>query len=147
MGTSGITHFHQSDIESPVICYVYKQSDGYPDGLGEQIKKHLGPAKLVNGIRFDEDSGGYLKGQVNGMGCAAAQFIAAMKDGVGGIYMIAKAPDWADYDYHIFHDGKIPDSFSPPGHLMMKIMSDQDVIWQGRVSEFDSSNLFEDEDA
>lgn len=139
MGTSGIVHFHDGDIDAPSICFVYKQSDGYPDSLGEQIKDVFGAANLVNGIRFD------LENQVNGMGCAAAQFIAAVKSGTGGIYMIAAAPDWADYDYHIFHDGEVPSGGRPPGHLMMKIMSGKDVDWEGRISEFDSASLNEDE--
>ena len=141
MGTAGITHFHDGGVDAPVICYVYKQSDGYPDSLGEQIKDVFGEANLVNGIRFD------LERQVNGMGCAAAQFIAATKNGTGGIYMIAQAHDWADYDYHIFHDGKVPEAGNPPGHLMMKIMSGKDVEWEGRISDFDSAKLYEDEEA
>ncbi len=141
MGTAGITHFHQGDIDTPVLCHVYKQSDGYPESLGDQIKAILGSKNIVNGIRFD------LENQANGMGCAAAQFIAEIKDGTGGIYMIASAPDWADYDYHIYHEGKMPQASYPPARLMMKIMSGNDVRWQGKIEDFDSASLYENDEA
>lgn len=140
MGTAGITHFHQGGVDTPVICYVYKQSDGYPDSLGEQIKDVLGDKNLVNGIRFD------LENQANGMGCAAAQFIVGVKDGTGGVYMIECARDWADYDYHIYHEGKMPAPSEPPARLMMKIMSGKDVVWQGKIEDFDSASLYADDE-
>lgn len=140
MGTSGITHFHQSDINSPSICHVYKQSDGYPDSLGEQLKEIFGDANLVNGIRFD------LENQVNGMGCAAAQFVANMKKDVGGIYMLGEEVDWSNYDYHIYHEGELPHSLDAPSKLKMKITSYGEVLFDGLICEFDSSKLYEDEE-
>ena len=140
MGTSGITHFHESDFASPVICHVYKQSDGYPDSLGEQIKACFGNANLVNGIRFD------LENQVNGMGCAASQFIAYVKQGVGGVYMLREAPRWSDYDYHVFHDEAIPGPGGTPAKLRMTVMSGADVIWSGDIKDFDAETLYPDED-
>lgn len=140
MGTSGVTHFHQSNFTSAVICYVYKQSDGYPDELGEQIKACLGGANLVNGIRSN------LENQVNGMGCAAAQFVAYVKEGVGGIYMVKTAPRWSDYDYHVFHDGPLPEMGEPPAKLRMTVMEGEDVLWSGYIRDFDAAALSEDED-
>lgn len=138
MGTSGIVHFHSKGMDSPTICWVYKQSDGYPESLGEQVKNCLGDANLVNGIRFDLDR------QVNGMGCAAAQFIQYAKDGVGGIYMIPKAYDWADFDYHIYHDGDIPEAPEPPLRVRMKILQGDSELWDGEISAFDAAALYED---
>lgn len=141
MGTAGITHFHEGDLEKPSICFVYKQSDGYPESLGEQIKSVLGGKALVNGIRFD------LEDQSNGSGCAAAQFIAAIKEGAGGVYMLSEAKDWADFDYHVYYNGQAAEPGDPPNHFRMKIMSGTDEIWDGVLSGFDSSELYdEDED-
>jgi len=138
MGTSGITHFHNGDLNDPVICHVYKQSDGYPDSLGQQIKDCLGDASLVNGIReFDTK-------QVNGPGCAAARFIADVKEDVGGIYMIADAPDWSDFDYDIFFEG---DRLRPEqnARLSMRVRCGDQVLWQGKIPDFKCEDLLQDE--
>lgn len=138
MGTSGIVHFHDGDLEAECICFVYKQSDGYPDGLGDQIRDVLGQKNLVNGIRFG------LENQVNGMGCASAQFIAAVKDKVGSIYMVPGPKSWADYDYHIYYNGSLPEPGEEPIHLRMKVMSQDDEMWRGDLSDFDGSSLYEE---
>ena len=78
------------------------------------------------------------------MGCAAATFIAATQDGTGGVYMIANAPSWADYDYHIYHNGMPENPRDPPAKLHMKIMSGRDEVWNGAISEFDSASIFDD---
>lgn len=140
MGTSGIVHIHEQGLDTPTICHIYKQSDGYPDGLGDEIRDCLGPKNVVNGIRFD------LENQANGSGCAAAQLIASLKDDVGGIYMLRTAPDWSDYDYHVFLPERPTSGGQPPTHFLMRVMSRKDVLWEGKLSEFDGASLYKTED-
>lgn len=140
MGTSGVAHIHEGPFDSPSICHVYKQSDGYPDDFGDQIKEVLGRANLVNGIRFD------LENQINGMGCAAATLVAAVKCRAGGIYMLREAPKWSDYDYHLYHTDKMPEPGETPARMRMMVMAGSKILWDGNLADFVGKELYEDEE-
>lgn len=77
------------------ICLVYVQYDGYPEGHPLDTAKWLSEGKVVNGITSRE---GIV---FNGAGCLAAQLIARMKDGAGGVYMIPLDSGGEEYDYTI----------------------------------------------
>ena len=99
MGTRSLTYVY--DVKTPVVC-MYRQYDGYPSGHGKELAEFLFDGKLVNGI----PSG--AKGKLfNGMGCLAAQMVAAFKDGAGGFYLYhtdLNQDSWQEYEYHVFED-------------------------------------------
>lgn len=106
MGTRALTVIKESDGRE--ICTIYRQYDGYPGGLGDDLKRILSAGPLVNGIQGSRPC-------FNGMGDLAAQVIANLKikDGkitVGNVYV--HPPDTRDcgeeYIYTIYSkDGKI----------------------------------------
>jgi hypothetical protein len=70
--------------DDDIICTIYKQYDGYPEGLGKRLVEMLAPIKLVNGIGL-EDRGSPI---ANGMDCLAAQVVANLKKRAGDVYLI-----------------------------------------------------------
>ena len=102
MGTRSLTFVYEG--KTPVVC-MYRQFDGYPSGHGRELADFLFDGKLVNGISFG------AKGKIfNGMGCLAAQMVAAFKEDAGGIYLHSTEKDqdaWQDYEYHVFEDNVI----------------------------------------
>jgi hypothetical protein len=91
MGTRSMTIVMDENQE---LCRIYRQMDGYPSGHGLDLAK-LCTVKMVNGLSGD-------KAVANGMGCLAAQIIAGLKDGPGGIYLEptgGKISDWCEYIY------------------------------------------------
>ncbi len=105
MGTRSLTHI-KDDVweegETPkTVVTIYRQMDGYPEGLGAELAEFLAPFTIVNGF-----GGGTERMAIaNGMGCLAAQVVAHLKDGVGSVYLYA--PDSEDvgeeYVYTISH--------------------------------------------
>lgn len=81
MGTRSLTIV--AEKESGKECLVmYRQMDGYPSGHGRELWQKFGRHKLVNGFS-SQTSAEYA----NGMGCLAAQIVAAFKDGIGNFYL------------------------------------------------------------
>lgn len=103
MGTRALTHIHEGDLSSPIITTIYRQFDGYPDGLGQELADFLAPIKVVNGI---SDCSLPI---ANGMGCLAAQVIKHLKDDVGSVYVYhAGGNDYGEqFTYHIYIKGPI----------------------------------------
>lgn len=83
----------------PVFA-MYKHYDGYPDGLGKEIKEIVSGGKLVNGLGPDKTLGSYF----NGYGCMWATIIAKLKNQPGDVY-ICKISDVGqqgeDYVYEV----------------------------------------------
>ena len=95
MGTPAIITF--MDDNQPA-ANVYLQSDGYPSWAGYRLGQWLEKFTVGNGAPLGAKMGQYA----NGMGCLAAQYIAHVKDRVGGVYMIADDSGWvADYCYTV----------------------------------------------
>jgi hypothetical protein len=99
MGTRSVTYFHKASFDDAPFVAVYRQHDGYPTGMGDDIVKVLGSRQLVNGIQD------HMK-QVNGMNCAAALLVSDLKgDEAGSIYIYGGDLDaegcWAEYIYHL----------------------------------------------
>ncbi len=87
MSTRSITVV--KDENGRKIIEMYRQMDGYPTGMGQDLKSFINSGKMVNGISRDED---YK--QFNGIECFTAQLIADQKDGSGGIYLYAPKTDF-----------------------------------------------------
>ena len=99
MGTRSLTFVY--DGKTPVVC-MYRQFDGYPSGHGQELAEFLFDGKLVNGIPFNSTEKIF-----NGMGCLAAQMVAAFKESAGGFYLFSTDLDqdsWQEYEYHVFED-------------------------------------------
>jgi hypothetical protein len=87
MGTRSITVV--KDEKGNKIIEMYKQYDGYPEGLGIELREFITSGTMVNGIGGD-------RAVFNGIACFAAQLIAHFKNGPGGIYLHAPTPDYRD---------------------------------------------------
>lgn len=134
MGTRALIHI-KNDRSSDTLVTIYTQFDGYPTGVGNDIKKALGSKDLVNGIS-DADT------QVNGMGCAAAMLIAAMKTGCGNVYIYpADSEDcWEDYTYTLWGEGS-PD-IGRNGKICIEVRSSgEGVLYDGPISDFDPAKV------
>ncbi len=103
MGTRSTVKFYSEfDQETPILS-VYQQFDGYIDGVGHELAEFLKDKKVINGIGRQTMEDGYA----NGMGCLAAQYVAKMKDRIGGFYLTSP-DDSQEYDYEVrYIDGKI----------------------------------------
>ena len=80
MGTRSLT-FVTEDHETPIIC-MYRQMDGYPEGMGKDLFEFLDGLVVTNGIGLGDG-----RRTANGAGCLAAQLVARFKRGAGGIYL------------------------------------------------------------
>lgn len=91
MGTRSVTIVHDENQE---VCRIYRQMDGYPEGHGLDLAK-LCDVTIVNGLGGEDKV-------ANGMGCLAAQIVAGLKEGPGGIYLEPTGGDigdWVEYVY------------------------------------------------
>lgn len=83
MGTRSLTFVHSEwGKNEPVLC-MYRQFDGYPEGIGQELAKFLKPFTITNGISGEAKLGK----SANGMGCLAAQLVSKFKDRVGNVYL------------------------------------------------------------
>lgn len=137
MGTRALVNFARGD---DVWATIYVHSDGYPTGLGAHIKDVLGGAVMRNGIRDDVK-------QVNGPGCAAAQFVAALKDGAGQIYIYKTgAKDVGeDYVYTVYASDDQPLSLRVVASMFFRPEGGR-VIYDGLLTEFDPKKVEASED-
>jgi hypothetical protein len=130
MGTRSITYIHDNSFDEAPFTAIYRQMDGYPSGQGDDIKKALGDQRLVNGISGDRSK------VVNGMGCAAAKLIKALKDEAGNIYVEAAniEPDGVDYVYRLAPGD---------GVVLLKAIyrRDDTVLFEGPVSDFNGEAI------
>lgn len=108
MGTPAKTRIYDEDRN--LLLSFYRQSDGYPECHGKELRRFCSGFKLVNGIK---DSHLDLPKVANGMGDFAAQCLAHFKDKfpLGEIYVISPKTmdEWqADYIYSvIFFEGQL----------------------------------------
>jgi hypothetical protein len=83
---------------------MYRHSDGYPAGMGQDLHSFLAPFHIVSGLRLTEN-----KSAANGAGCLAAQLVCHFKDGPGEIYLCPPTLGHdmgQEYEYHIHIEGK-----------------------------------------
>jgi len=96
MGTRSTVKFYSEYHDEPVLC-VYQQFDGYIGGVGHDLANFLKDKTVINGIGMRQTMGG---GYANGMGCLAAQYVAANKTEIGGFYLTTK-DDEQEYNYEV----------------------------------------------
>ena len=95
MGTRSLVHIKDG---KKTIVTIYRQYDGYPTGMGEDIKKALnnGAVDILNGY------GGSSKipAQFNGMGCLAAYLVGELKEQkIGNVYLFTPNAKDCGEDY------------------------------------------------
>lgn len=89
MGTRSITVV--KDNNDNKIIEMYKQYDGYPKGMGQELLKFIKSGKSVKGIPIGDNNKMF-----NGIECFAAQLVEHFKDGTGGIYLHAPITNYAN---------------------------------------------------
>jgi hypothetical protein len=95
MGTRALVRVFEGKKEGKELLCLYRQFDGYPEGLGREVRDFVLPLQITNGIRGDG------KGTANGAGCLAAQLVKHLKEGVGGLYVHAPGSDGEEFTYHV----------------------------------------------
>jgi len=82
-----------SEHPKRVEVQVYKHYDGYPEGHPTELAKFLRDFKIVNGLGQD------TYGTANGLGCLAAQYVAAFKMDAGDLYVENPDTQHGDIEY------------------------------------------------
>jgi hypothetical protein len=119
--------------EGKTIVAIYRQMDGYPSGLGAEIKKLLndGDTRVINGYQSDKLSPKYF----NGMGCLAAYLIGGLKifgygeisrNPIGSVYIVPPNSLNEEYTYTI--------STKDDGEVYLKIEGDEK--YNGKLRDF-----------
>lgn len=102
MGTRSLTHIKIAGADSKTLLTFYRQCDGYPEGIGQDIVSFLTSKKMVNGFQNPLT-------EFNGIGCAAAQLISHLKGERAGNVYIYEADDkncGEDFTYTVYRDEK-----------------------------------------
>ena len=89
-----------SEHPEQVEVQVYKHYDGYPSGHPTALAEFLKDFKIVNGLGQDTHK------VANGLGCLAAQYVAAFKMAPGDLYIenADTEHDWIEYITYIWGD-------------------------------------------
>ena len=82
-----------SEHPERVEVQVYKHYDGYPSGHPMDLAEFLKDFKIVNGLGQD------TRKVANGLGCLAAQYVAAFKMDAGDMYIENPDIEHSDLDY------------------------------------------------
>ena len=82
-----------SEHPERVEVQVYKHYDGYPSGHPTALAEFLKDFKIVNGLGQDTHK------VANGLGCLAAQYVAAFKMDAGDIYVENPDTEHMDIEY------------------------------------------------
>jgi len=96
-GVSFSEHPEQIEVQ------VYKHYDGYPEGHPVDLAKFLNGFSVVNGLGQDTYK------VANGLGCLAAQYVAAFKMDAGDLYIENTDTEHFDIEYITYvwgDDGK-----------------------------------------
>lgn len=87
-----------------ILVSIYRQFDGYPSGLGQEVAAFADKMRITNGISGDPT------GTANGMGCFAAQLVKHLKEKVGNVYIRStdQASHGEEFSYNLREkDGRI----------------------------------------
>jgi hypothetical protein len=138
MGTRSITRIfdhgeYSKDKDTPLLT-LYRQFDGYPDGMGKDLADFICTREVVNGLT---DS----RMVFNGAGCFAAALIAHLKKGPGGIYVYPPNTESEAFEYQVIVQ-------SPGLPMLVRVLARNDVLFAGTAEHLQSwvENYF-DEDA
>jgi hypothetical protein len=126
MGTRAIINIKTGNRDSKALITIYRQMDGYPTGLGNDIATALRGKTVTNGYSDPTT-------QTNGIGCAAAMLIADLKDGCGNVYIyeIGSHDVGEEYTYTLWAEG--------PSLMLECAESDGAVLYKGKLDDFDGS--------
>lgn len=81
MGTRALIHIKNEDR---IITTIYRHYDGYPEGLGQELKDILSGKDIPEGyLRGHQNPGDFY----NGMQCLAAYVIKSLKTEWGNVYI------------------------------------------------------------
>ena len=142
MGTRSTMKFiRKENNKLTSLVSIYRQYDGYIDGVGHELAKYLLSKKIVNGIPINDNSGRIA----NGFGCLIAQYIRDFKTEPGNLY-ITDMDDKEEYNYEvIFDDDKYFDGEYNVDNLIT-IKVDSYPNFKGTPSELLSFKESEDDD-
>lgn len=117
MATRAIVRVFDGDRQ---LVELFQQNDGDPFGLGRAIHTRFTGLRLASGLDVSTRFAGaaIVAGadgdgrESNGMGCFAAQLVAALKDRIGKVYLVAPDTDLAgsgiEYLYELReHEGAL----------------------------------------
>ena len=118
------------------VALVYFQMDGYPTGHPKDSAEWFAKGTMVNGIGMTEN-----RVIFNGVGCLAAQFIAANKSGAGSVYLYptksrGKCGENYLYDVTVEYDADYK-----PGPIRMAAYENYGkrpkLLWEGEPKDLD----------
>lgn len=69
--------------EGKPMLAIFKHWDGYPNGLGKQLKDIIEGGKITNGLGSNSKLGQVF----NGAGCLFASIISILKEAPGDVYI------------------------------------------------------------
>jgi hypothetical protein len=132
MGTRSLVHIKEG---KKTIATIYRQYDGYPTGMGDDIKEILndGMVNILNGFALNHQ----VPKQFNGMGCLAAYLIGELKNKkIGNVYIYpTNSKDVGeDFTYTISED---------LGILNLKVVENYNnkTIFKGMLTSFDGKRV------
>lgn len=122
------------------LVRIYRQMDGYPSGMGNDIKAALnnGRVKLCNGFSSRDE----IPAAFNGMGCLAAYIIGALKgNDIGNIYIdsrrkLKKSDFDIEYEYTLTDKGGVLHLIALERHSAR-----DKVIFDGPLADFDGKAI------
>ena len=134
MGTRSLVHIKEGNT---TIATIYRQYDGYPSGMGVDLRTALnnGQVELRNGF----SGGDKVPSQFNGMGCLGAFLVGKLKDDkIGNIYLMK--PNTKDVGEEFVYTLTDKD-----GTVNLKVIDTwkKTTLYNGLLAEFDA-NLIEE---
>jgi hypothetical protein len=97
MSTPSLILCKESGLTSKTLCALGVHWDGYPTGVGKDIFEAIGRKKLRNGVSDYES-----ETEANGIECAIAALIKALKKGPGGVYIVNPATAYWQFQYVVY---------------------------------------------
>ena len=100
MGTRSTMKFiRKGNNKLTPLVSIYRQYDGYVDGVGHELAKWLLDKNIVNGFGISAD----ITKLANGFGCLIAQYIRDFKTEPGYLY-ITDMDNKGEYNYEVIFD-------------------------------------------
>jgi hypothetical protein len=129
MGTRSLVKFYnEEDVE---IVTLYRQFDGYPTGMGKDLKEIIGNRVLVDGYTDKQV-------QLNGMNCLAAFVVGALKDGeCGNVYLHPAGSIGLGEDYvYTLHKGEQINNKSWAVNITVNSANRDKLLYSGSLADF-----------
>lgn len=131
MGTRSLTHVHEGDRGSAILVTIYRQYDGYPSGMGADIKAATNGGKMIltNGI----SNGFKPETHANGANELAAKLVVALKEphDSGNVYLYrpGSLDVGEEYIYHVYRRKE--------GDIGLWAHTPRETIYEGALADFD----------